>query len=100
MSRQKKVENEKNSIITGSQDAQYIVMELEKYFDQKIEPISQSFKYAMSPEETAKYTGIGLNTIREIIKANPYAKWHIQVGKKHLIIRELFEEYLKGGKCF
>ena len=100
MSRHKKTECEENSSVTVSQDARYIVTELEKYFDQRMDPVNLSSRYTLTPEETARYTHIGLNTIRGIISANPYAEWLIHVGNKNLIIRPLFEEYLKGGKRF
>lgn len=100
MSRQKKVVEKEIRGTACSQDAKYIIDELKRYIDQKMDPINLSCKYALTPEEAARYTHIGENRIREIIKANPYAEWLIHVGNKSLIIRSMFEEYLKGGKYF
>lgn len=48
-------------------------------------------KLNLTIEETAKYSNIGENTLRNIIKENPTLDFIEYVGKKVLIKREAFE---------
>ncbi len=54
-------------------------------------------KSNLTIEETAAYTGIGINKIREISNGDncPFVLW---VGNKRLIKRKKFDEYIE--KCF
>ena len=51
-------------------------------------------KYLLSIEEAAQYFHIGENRLREIVAENPTANFHIQNGKRVLIKRKLFEQYI------
>lgn len=50
-------------------------------------------KVTLSIDEAAAYSGIGVNKIREMTKS-PLCNFVLYVGKKTLIKRELFEEYI------
>ena len=50
-------------------------------------------KVTLSIDEAAAYSGIGVNKIREMTKS-PLCNFALYVGKKTLIKRELFEEYI------
>ena len=50
-------------------------------------------KITLSIDEAAAYSGIGVNKIREMTKS-PLCNFVLYVGKKTLIKRELFEEYI------
>lgn len=54
-------------------------------------------KSNLTIEETAAYTGIGINKIREVSNGDncPFVLW---VGNKRLIKRKKFDEYIE--KCF
>ena len=54
-------------------------------------------KSNLTIEETAAYTGIGINKIREMSNGDncPFVLW---VGTKRLIKRKKFDEYIE--KCF
>jgi len=54
-------------------------------------------KSNLTIEETAAYTGIGINKIREMSNGDncPFVLW---VGNKRLIKRKKFDEYIE--KCF
>ncbi len=54
-------------------------------------------KSNLTIEETAAYTGIGINKIREMSNSDncPFVLW---VGNKRLIKRKKFDEYIE--KCF
>ena len=47
----------------------------------------------LSIEEAAAYSGIGMNKIRELTKS-PFCDFVLYVGKKTLIKRVPFEEYI------
>lgn len=51
-------------------------------------------KYALTPEEAAQYFHIGINKIREIIKADRYAEYLMWNGNRTFIKRKMFEEFL------
>ena len=51
-------------------------------------------KYALTITEASSYFGIGENTIREWVGKNYQSECLLFIGKKVLIKRRLFEEYL------
>ncbi len=50
-------------------------------------------KMTLSIEEAAAYSGIGMNKLRELTKS-PFCDFVLYVGKKTLIKRVPFEEYI------
>lgn len=52
-------------------------------------------KTSMTVEEASEYSNIGINRIRELCK-DPLNKISFQVGRKILIKREAFDEYLNN----
>lgn len=52
-------------------------------------------KASMTVEEAALYSNIGVNTIRELCK-DPLNKFSFQIGRKILIKRAAFDEYLNN----
>ena len=50
-------------------------------------------KMTLSIEEAAAYSGIGMNKLRELTKS-PFCDFVLYVGKKNLIKRVPFEEYI------
>ena len=50
-------------------------------------------KMTLSIEEAAAYSGIGINKLRELTKS-PFCDFVLYVGKKTLIKRVPFEEYI------
>lgn len=50
-------------------------------------------KMTLTVDEAAAYSGIGVNKIRELTKS-PFCDFVLFVGKKTLIKREMFEEYI------
>lgn len=51
-------------------------------------------KQNLTVEEAAAYSGIGVNKIREMTKS-PFCDYVLFVGKKILIKREAFDEYIR-----
>ncbi len=51
-------------------------------------------KYLLSIDEAAQYFHIGENRLRELIAESPDANYILMNGKRVLIKRKLFEEYL------
>ena len=51
-------------------------------------------KVTLSIDEAAAYSGIGVNKIREISKS-PLCDFVLYVGKKTLIKRQKFEDFIK-----
>lgn len=53
-------------------------------------------KFALTVDEAASYFGLGVNRIREISNSDncDFVLW---VGKKRMIKRKLFEQYLEGA---
>ncbi len=51
-------------------------------------------KYCLTIEETAQYTGIGENRIRDLISDNKFASFILRKGSHVLIKRRLFEKFL------
>ena len=61
----------------------------------KIEvPISE--KFCLTIEESAAYFGIGENKLRALVSNDPYADYILKIGKKTLIKRVLFENYINS----
>lgn len=52
------------------------------------------FKSTLTLEETAAYSGIGINKLREITNQKD-CKFVLFIGTKRLIKRRLFEEYIE-----
>lgn len=57
-------------------------------------PVSD--KYGLTIEEAAAYFGIGEEKIRKLISNNPDADYLLKNGRKSVIKRKLFEEYLNN----
>ncbi len=57
-----------------------------------IVPVSE--KYCLTIEEAAAYFGIGEGKIRKLISSNPDAAYVLRNGRKTVIKRALFENYL------
>lgn len=53
-------------------------------------------KYGLTIEEAAAYFGIGEEKIRKLISNNPDADYLLKNGRKSVIKRKLFEEYLNN----
>lgn len=64
----------------------------DEYRNQQKIPIWR--KINLTVTEAALYSGIGENTIREMLNGDG-CDFAFRVGKKYLINRELFEEYIK-----
>lgn len=54
-------------------------------------------KMCISVKEASYYSGIGLNFIYELMK-RPDCNFVIMVGRRKLIKRELFEQYINDRK--
>lgn len=54
-------------------------------------------KYTIGISEAAGYYGIGEKKLRQIIADNPLGDFYLEIGKKLLIKRRQFEEYLDGA---
>lgn len=52
-------------------------------------------KYALSVEEAAQYTGVGMSKIREISDGED-CKFVLWIGTRRLLKRKLLEEYLEN----
>lgn len=57
-----------------------------------IVPVSE--KFCLTIEEAAAYFGIGEEKIRKLISSNPDAAYVLRNGRKTVIKRALFENYL------
>lgn len=53
-------------------------------------------KLNLTIEEAAKYSGIGINRLRDIV-AKPTCPFVLHIGTKKLIKRKLFEKYLESA---
>ena len=51
-------------------------------------------KKNLTVEEAAAYSNIGVNKIREMIKS-PFCDYALYIGKRVLIKREAFDEYIR-----
>ncbi len=61
------------------------------------EKLSINMKYVLTISEAAEYTNIGQNKIAELLN-NPQCEFCIRVGRKRLIIREKFEEFISHSR--
>ena len=57
-------------------------------------PVSD--KYGLTIEEAAAYFGIGEEKIRKLLSNNPDADYLLKNGRKTIIKRKRFEEYLNN----
>ena len=57
--------------------------------------IRDRHKIALSIDETYVYTGIGRETIRELTKQPEANQFKLKIGKRTLIKRKQFEEYIE-----
>lgn len=57
-------------------------------------------KHTLNPKEAATYFGIGEVRLRKFLKENPRASFTIYYGRRCLIIRERFEQYLREHPDF
>jgi excisionase family DNA binding protein len=55
-----------------------------------------SYRIAMTVEEAAEYTGIGRNTLRQLIRWETMPILH--VGRKKLIRTEVLDEFLRRNQ--
>lgn len=53
-------------------------------------------KFALTIQEAASYFGIGEKKLRELVKEYYDSGFVLQIGAKHLIKRERFEDYLNA----
>lgn len=69
-------------------------MESDVWLKNKIAEVPIWVKTNLTLEETAAYSGIGINRIREISNDEncPFVLW---VGNKRMIKRRLFDEYIE-----
>ncbi len=58
-----------------------------------IEAVPTHLKLTMSIEEAAAYTGIGINKIQSLLNI-PNCKFVLFIGKKRLVKRREFEEFI------
>ena len=64
------------------------------WFSSKSESVPLWHKIALSIDEMYVYTGIGRETIRELTKQPEAKQFTLKIGKRTLIKRKQFEEYL------
>lgn len=50
-------------------------------------------KALLSPQEASEYSNIGINKIKKMLRT-PNCPFVLYVGRKKLVKRELFEEYI------
>ena len=66
----------------------------DEWFTSKSEKVPLWHKIALSIDEMYVYTGIGRETIRELTKQPEAKQFTLKIGKRTLIKRKQFEEYL------
>lgn len=54
-------------------------------------------KYTMGIEEAARYYGIGIKKLRQIVSENPEGDFYLEIGRHVLLKRRQFEVYLDGA---
>lgn len=67
----------------------------DEWFSSKSESVPLWHKIALSIDEMYVYTGIGRETIRELTKQPEAKQFTLKIGKRTLIKRKQFEEYLE-----
>ena len=68
--------------------------QIDEWFSSKSESVPLWHKIALSIDEMYVYTGIGRETIRELTKQPEAKQFTLKIGKRTLIKRKQFEEYL------
>lgn len=66
----------------------------DEWFTSKSEKVPLWHKIALSIDEMYVYTGIGRETIRELTKQPEAKQFTLKIGKRTLIKRKQFEEYI------
>ena len=66
----------------------------DEWFSSKSESVPLWYKIVLSIDEMYVYTGIGRETIRELTKQPEAKQFTLKIGKRTLIKRKQFEEYL------
>ena len=66
----------------------------DEWFSSKSESVPLWHKIALSIDEMYVYTGIGRETIRELTKQPEAKQFTLKIGKRTLIKRKQFEEYI------
>ncbi len=72
----------------------FVKKEMDALLKNKVAEVPIWVKTNLTLEETAAYSGIGINRIREISNNEncPFVLW---VGNKRMIKRRLFDEYIE-----
>lgn len=63
-----------------------------------VKEISVNEKIALTIEEAAAYSNIGVNSLRHLIKQEEFKPIILKVGNKTLIKRTLFEQFIIKAK--
>ena len=63
------------------------------YVSKNVDKLSINQKYTLTIEEAAEYSNIGQNRISNLLK-NPRCSFVLHVGKKKLVKRKEFEDFL------
>lgn len=63
-----------------------------------VNEISINEKIALTVEEAAAYSNIGVNSLRHLIKQEEFKPIILKVGNKTLIKRTLFEQFIIKAK--
>lgn len=58
-------------------------------------PVSE--KLCLTPQEASKYSGIGINRIRQMLN-EPDCSFVMRVGRKRMVKREAFEAFIKSAE--
>lgn len=64
------------------------------YTDASLGVVPTYLKYTIGIEEAARYYEIGEKKLRDIISDHPDGNFFIEVGRRFLIKRKQFEEFL------
>ncbi len=56
-------------------------------------------KYLLTVDEAARYFGIGVNKLRRIVAENMDSVWLLHNGRRVMIKRRLFEEYIDRAEA-
>ena len=66
----------------------------EEMTNEKIETIKLTEKLALTIEEAAEFSSIGINKIRELLR-DPECPFALHIGRRTLVKRRRFEEYIE-----
>lgn len=72
-------------------------MEMNRY--QNAANIPPWKRYTLTIQEAADYYHIGVKRLYHMAEENPNAEFIVMVGKKVLLKRELFEDFLNDASC-